>query len=437
MDWQKLNDTETYVNLWNKFKGLFHKKKKDDKSEAEDTDSEDVVDTKDSEQTGDDADAVNENAKEKKQKDKETGSSSDVSANGVKQIDFVLIFKAIAKHKWLYIIIIPVVFVLSCLYILNEPRTYSSSTTMAPEVADASSLKNGSLSSIAESFGLDLSNTQSIDAISPLLYPELMNDNGFVTGLFNIKIQTSASDSVWTYYDYLMYHQKKSWASKKIKSIKDFFTNLVPKSDDNNGASRPSAGSGGFDAYDLSKTDDQIADAVRSSVSISVDKKTGIISITTVSQDPLASKIIADSVRSRLQNFITNYRTSKSRRDVEYYEKLAKAARTDYEKTRRKYAATADENLDVVLESEKSKIEDLENTMQLQYNRYTALNSQLDAARAKLLQYTPAFTVITGAAVPIKPTGPKRMIFVLVMVIIATVVITLYVAIKERKSILS
>ena len=65
----------------------------------------------------------------------------------------------------------------------------------------------------------------------------------------------------------------------------------------------------------------------------------------------------------------------------------------------------------MILESEKSKIEDLENTMQMQYNTYTAMNTQLEAARAKLRQYTPVFTMVKGADVPIKATSPKRMIF--------------------------
>ena len=162
----------------------------------------------------------------------------------------------------------------------------------------------------------------------------------------------------------------------------------------------------------MSKKDNDIIEAIRQNISISVDKKTNVISINTQAQDPMVCKILADSVRQRLQEFITNYRTSKSRKDVEYYQKLTNDARATYEKTRRQYATISDQNMDLLLETEKSKIEDLENTMQLQYNAYTALNMQLEAARTKLRMYTPVFTTVEGAAVPIKPAGPKRMIFV-------------------------
>ena len=41
-----------------------------------------------------------------------------------------------------------------------------------------------------------------------------------------------------------------------------------------------------------------------------------------------------------------------------------------------------------------------------------------------LARVTPVFTTIEGAAVPLKPAGPKRMIFVAVMMILAFVIQT-------------
>ena len=50
------------------------------------------------------------------------------------------------------------------------------------------------------------------------------------------------------------------------------------------------------------------------------------------------------------------------------------------------------------------------------------LNNQLQAAKAKIQERTPAFTMLQNASVPTKPEGPKRMIFVLVMTFLAFVV---------------
>ncbi|MDD6378624.1 MAG: chain-length determining protein [Prevotella sp.] len=332
-------------------------------------------------------------------------------------IDVRIICKKMwAKKNW-YVIVLTIVAVVSGLIIFDVPRYYTSETTMAPET-DIPTNSGGALSNIASSMGFDISQAQSTDAIQPTLYPDLMGDNGFVTALFNIRIRTTNDSLEATYYDYLRYHQKSSWLSVQTNKIKKMFAS---KSDRNT-----NTGKSAFDPYHLSIIDDNIAEAIRNNVNINIDKKTGVISISTKAQDPIVCQIIADSVRNRLQAFITNYRTSKCRRDVEYYQKLSNDAKAAYEKTRHKYATISDENMDLFLETEKSKIEDLENTMQLQYNNYTATITQLEAARAKLRQNTPVFTTIEGAAVPLKPAGPKRMIFVAVMMILAFVIQTLY-----------
>ena len=329
-------------------------------------------------------------------------------ANEEDTIDLREIGSRLWRKKWWFATLLPVAAVLSAMVIVDVPRTYTTSTTMAPEVENPVA-SGGALSSIAASFGFDMSSVQSTDAISPTLYPDLMEDNGFVANLFDIRVATADKQVDTTYYAYMRYHQKQSWLAQQGDTIAKKFKKLFPKQDtDFKGNTSKTE----FNPYFLSKKDDGIVNKMRDNIAISVDKKTGVISISATAQDPLVCQTLADSVRERLQDFIIQYRTSKARRDVEYYEKLTDDARAEYEKTRRLYAKTADENLDVVLESEKSKIEDLENTMQMQYNTYTAMCTQLEAARAKLRQYTPVFTVVKGADVPIKATGPKRMIFV-------------------------
>lgn len=79
------------------------------------------------------------------------------------------------------------------------------------------------------------------------------------------------------------------------------------------------------------------------------------------------------------------------------------------------------------LQSLQSKIDDLENEMQLKYNAYSTIQTQLQAAEAKVQEKTPAFTTLQSATVPIRPTGPKRMIFVAVCTFLAFVGTSLYI----------
>lgn len=333
-------------------------------------------------------------------------------------IDLREVFKKIVANKKLFLKTIPVVFVLSCVYILSIPRYYSTATTLAPELGGSSEM--GGLASIASSFGFDLSNMQSADAINPLLYPDLMNDNGFVAALFNIKVQSADGEISTTYYDYLKKHQKHAWWKYPIGWVKNLF------------ASKEQTKAGAkFDPYNMSKNDDSVAGLIRKNIALSVDKKNGVITISVQDQDKLICKTIADSTRSQLQKHITEYRTSKSRADMEYYRQLMLDAKQQYDKSRQLYASYSDSNVDPILQSVKLKVTDLENEMQLRYNTYSTICAQYQAAKAKVQERTPVFTVIQGASVPIKPAGPKRMLFIATIMILTIFSVIAWILIKN------
>ena len=334
-------------------------------------------------------------------------------------IDLRIVFKKIWDGRRLFYKVLPVVFVLSCIYIFSLPRYYTSDTKLAPETENSGT--GGTLGSIAASFGFDISEMQTSDAITPLLYPNLMEDNGFVSKLMSIKVVSQDGEINTTYHDYLKKNQKKAWWNYPIGWLK----NLIPKKQDKGGSKN------GYDPYNISLDENGVYSSARSKIGIAIDKKAGVISISVEDQDPLICKTMADSVKEKLQFFITDYRTNKARTDYEYYKRLAADAKQDYEKVRRYYASMADASTNVTLRSVELKMEDVENDMQLKLNAYTTINTQLQAAKAKVQEKTPAFTLLKGAAVPIKPAGPKRMIFVAAMLILASLATSLYVIAKK------
>jgi uncharacterized protein involved in exopolysaccharide biosynthesis len=344
-----------------------------------------------------------------------------VNNNNPEVIDLRVVAQKIWKRKKLFIKTLSIAFVLSCIYILGIPRVYTTNAKLAPEME--SSTSGGALSSIASSLGFDISNMQTSDAISPLLYPDLMEDNKFVASLFDIKVETIDGEVKTTFYDYIKTRQQISLWSYPKKWLKS----LLPK------PKEFGKKKGEADPYQLSREDYNLMEAIRKKVQISFDKRTGVITIETNLQDPLVCRTVADSVTTRLQNFITEYRTNKARTDMEYYKKLTAEAKMTYEKARRLYGSFADANTDVVLQSYQAKQNDLENDMQLKYNMYTSLNTQMQMAQAKLQEATPAFTVLQGASVPVRPAGPKRLIIAVAMTMLAFFGITGKILFNSRK----
>ena len=244
-----------------------------------------------------------------------------------------------------------------------------------------------------------------------------MKDNGFATTLFKVNVETIDKKIHTDYYNYLKYHTKTTWWEKSYTWA---LKKLTPKNASNTVSAK-------FDPYQLSKADDDLVKGMRGNIKISTDKKTGIISIATVAQDPMVAKMLADATRKQLQEYIIEYRTKKLRNDVEHYQSLVNQAKQEYEKVRKEYGKISDADMDVVLESVKLKQNDLENDMQLKYNTYTTLVAQLKAADAKLQEHTPVFTTIQGAEVPVRPSGPKRMLFVLEVFISVFFILSIYV----------
>ena len=332
-------------------------------------------------------------------------------------IDLREIIKRLWDNKMVFIKVLPIVFVLSCVYIVSIPRTYSTDAKLAPEMGNA--INGGTLGSIASAFGFDFGDMQTTDAITPLLYPDLMEDNAFATKLFAIKVENNKGDIKSTYYEYLKKYQKYPWWKSSISWIRRLFEKNQPVANKE------------FNPYALTKKDNDIVNKIRKNVKLSVDKKSGVITLNTQDQDPRICKTLADSIMGILQEFITEYRTNKARADLAYYKRITAEAKHEYEKARQRYGSYSDANTDVILESVRAKRNDLENDMQLKYNTYTTLNNQLQAAKAKVQERTPVFTMLKGATIPIRPSAPKRMLFVLEMLVLSFLLTALFVYYKE------
>lgn len=339
-------------------------------------------------------------------------------------IDLTEVWKLLKTKKKVFFIVLPIVFVLSCIYIFPQPRYYRCSVKLAPEATSENMA--GGLSSLASQFGVNLGGATQ-DAIYPLLYPDVVSSNEFAIGLLGINVKSVDGLVNTDYYNYMSKLQKKNPITAPVKKMMRSVTKLFASKDQ---PGPPSKGAG-MSAFRMSKKDSELLDQIKANISCDVDKKTEVITIKVEDQDPLICATMADSVRNHLQTFITKYRTNKARVDVEHYEKLAKQSKREYEYCVREYSAYCDANQDVMLQSFISKRDELENEMQLKFNAYSAMRTQLEAMRAKLQEKTPAFTTIESATVPVKPAGPKRIIFIFGMCFLATFVTALWLARKQ------
>ena len=340
-------------------------------------------------------------------------------------IDFAKIFKDILKHKMLYAKVLPVAFILAAIYALAQPNYYDCTVKLSPEMSGSKSTSG--LAALASSFGVNLGSGSMVgtEALFPTLYPDLMNSVDFKTSLFHVPVtiegdkEKGEKDRTMSYYDYLSKEQKAPWWSAGIKAV---FSIFGTKEEDE--VSK-------VNKFRLTKDQAEIVKTIDKKVVCDVDKKTMVITSNVTDQDPVIAATMADTVKTRLQNFITDYRTSKSRVDLEYNKKIYAETKARYEKARQLYAEFMDHNRDIILQTVRQKQTDLENEMQLQYNAYQQVAAQLLAAEAKVQEETPAFTTLQSATVPVKKSGPKRAQMCLIFVFLAFLGTTAWILYKE------
>ena len=340
-------------------------------------------------------------------------------------IDLVEVYKVLKARKKVFFIVIPIVFVLSCIWVLPQPRYYKAEVVLAPEMNGEDMA--GGLASVASQFGVSLGGGGT-DAIYPSLYPDVVSSNEFIIGLLGVKVKSDDGAISTDYYTYMTKHQKKNWLTYPFYKMAGAIGRVFSKPKSTSG----SMAGAKMNAFKMSEKDYNLVQALKEKITCDVDKKTDVITIGVDDQDPYIAACLADSVSVHRQNFITAYRTNKARIDVEHYRKLTEQSKKAYDYSVRVYSEYCDANQDVMLQSFISKRDEMENEMQLKFNTYSAMRTQYEAMLAKLQEKTPAFTTLQNATVPIRPSKPKRMIFVLGMCVLAVFGTSLWII---RKSI--
>ena len=338
------------------------------------------------------------------------------------QIDLLSITKVLWKAKKLYFLTCGIAILIGMIIAFSIPKTYKTKVILAPELSNGMNLSGG-LSDIASMVGINIgSNGAIVDALYPELYPEIVSSVPFLTDLFNTKVSTKdGSIKGITLYSYLKDKQKHPWWIKIIGFVKKLFIEKKSTALQNSKVNN----------FMLNKEQDDIAHAIQGIINCNVDKKTNIITISVTTQDALVSASLADTVCCKIQDYIIAYRTKKARNDLNYVQKLCNEAKAQYVKAQEKYSSFSDSNEDLILQSFKAKQDEMENEMQLRYNIYNQCAQQLQLAKAKVQERTPAFTIIEPATVPLKKDGPKRMTILLASIFLAIVSTSIYVLYKD------
>ena len=296
---------------------------------------------------------------------------------------------------------------------LSIPKQYTVNVTLSPEMGGSKS-GNGLVGIAASFLGSGVSSGDSSDALNASLSSEIVSSTPFLLELLSIDIPAPDGTGNMVLDTYLDDQSSPWWnyvigfPNMLVGGVKSLFSEGTLDTLENVGRRG---------TLELSQEQNTKVNVLRNSVKASIDTKTAITNVSVSLQSPKVAAVVADSVVHKLQEYITDYRTSKVKDDCAYLEKLFKERQREYYTAQKKYANYVDTHDNLVLQSVRTEQERLQNDMSLAYQIYSQVANQLQVARAKVQEEKPVFAVVEPAIVPLNPSGMKLMIYVIVFVL--------------------
>lgn len=285
------------------------------------------------------------------------------------------------------------------------PKTYTASTVLAPESND--SRGGGSLSSLASMAGINLSGGGA-DAINLDMYPDVVHSTPFIVDLFDLPVEFERKGETinTTLLDYMLEYQRSPWWTPVIQfpfKALGWVMSLGKEKEE-----EVVTPINELNINNLPKKERGVVRFFAENIMINVDKKTGKTSVSLELQDPQVVYVVVDAVVKNLVDYMSDYRSSKARQDAENLSKICEERKAEYYKAQQAYAAYVDSNKSVVRQSAQAELERLQQEMNLAYQIYSQVATNLEAARIQEQQAKPVFVTLSPVTVPLERTAPSK-----------------------------
>ena len=284
------------------------------------------------------------------------------------------------------------------------PKTYTAGAVLAPELEQR---MGSGVSSIASMMGVNVNN--SIDAINFEMFPDVVHSTPFIVGLFDTPVQFERKDSVitTTLIDYMLEYQKSPWwtpiLDAPFKALAWCISLISPAEEEDE-----AEGTVQRNPSNLNKKERGVVKYFAENILVNVDKKSGKTQISLEMQDPLVVYTVVQTVLDHLKDYMSDYRTSKASQDVLNLTTIYEQRKADYYEAQQAYAKYIDANKNVVLQSANAERERLQQEMNLAYQVYSQVATQLEGARIKEQQDKPVYAILEPAVIPNQKSGPSK-----------------------------
>jgi LPS O-antigen subunit length determinant protein (WzzB/FepE family) len=317
-------------------------------------------------------------------------------------IDLIELAKQLWIKKWYIFRIALVTAALGLLIGFSIPREYTSTVKMAPE--ETRTDITGNMSGLAAMAGIKLGMENS-EVLSQALYPDIVKSVPFLAELLKIQVHTEKLKTGGSLYNYIDDELKTTW----WRAVLVFPYKVIEKISQG----KNSATGQNMNPFNLTRKQEDVLAVLSDRITMRIDEETGIITAGVELQDPVLAAVIADSLVTKLERFVIDYRTNKAKQDLDFALKIFEDSKQKYFETQKNYARYIDYNKNIVLESVLIEQQKLQNEMDLAYSIYSDLARQVETARMKVQEQTPVISIIEPARVPARKSNTSKLTIII------------------------
>ena len=287
------------------------------------------------------------------------------------------------------------------------PATYTASSTFLPQTAQAGGGLSGSLGGLASLAGINLNAPMAGGEIPPTMYEKVLASEPFKKRLLSAMIVVDGDSLEYgTYLD--------NQPTSALGTIKEYTIGLPGKILGAISGGTDEVGeavNGGLKAL----TDDEyeLHKALAGKITLTADKKEGVVSISVVEGDPLVAAQIAQITESALQDWIIEHKIKNAKAQYGFIERQFKEKEREFFSIQEQLANYIDRNQNVLSASYLTRLDRLQAEFNLVNTVYSELAKQKEQAAIQLSKDTPTFSILDPVNVPKEKTDPKKSLYIL------------------------
>lgn len=318
------------------------------------------------------------------------------------EIDLIELVRVIWLKRRFILIVTGVFLILGIFIALTTKAEYIASCKLLPETK-GSTPNLGSLGGIAGLAGFDVSSLESQNGLSTELYPEIVNSVPFLDKLIREQVYFENEDTVISSFDYFETLERPSF----LEIVKGYTIGLPGKVKSLFTSSKE-AEIKDYDLVRFTQGEWEIIEAFKERLTVEVNSKISTIKISVEMPDAVAAAKVTDLLVKELTQSVIEYKIEKSQINLEFIEERFFEAKKEFETRQQVVASFTDRNRNITNPIVQTEFERLQNELNIAFEVYKSLATELEQAKIRVKENTPVFTILEPVKIPVYKSKPKK-----------------------------